>query len=80
MDSKERKRRIEDLEARARVDPFIPWWGMDMIRILHCVINQLDQLELLVADQKLQLEDEQKRLNGLRDKYSEVLYKLQSGE
>lgn len=80
MDAAERKRRIEDLEARARVDAFIPWWVMDLIRILADVVIDVDDLgeghEKLEEAQVSQ----QKAIKALRDQYSEVLYKLKTGE
>lgn len=80
MDAAERKRRIADLEARARVDAFIPWWAMDLIRIVGDVVDDVDDL----GEGQEKLEDtqvsQQKVIQGLRDQYSEVLYKLKSGD
>lgn len=80
MDAAERKRRIADLEARARVDAFIPWWAMDIIRVLGDVVNDVDDL----GESQDKLDEarvaQQKAINGMRDQYSEVLYKLKSGD
>ena len=80
MDAAERKRRIADLEARARVDAFIPWWAMDLIRIVGDVVSDVDDL----GEGQEKLEDtqvsQQKAINGVKDQYSEVLYKLKTGD
>ena len=80
MDAAERKRRIEDLEARARVDAFIPWWAMDLIRIVGDVVTDVDDL----GDGQEKLEEtqvaQQKAIKGVKDQYSEVLYKLSTGD
>ena len=80
MDAAERKRRIVDLLERARVDPFIPWWAMDLIRIVADLAGDVDDLaewpERLDAD----LVRQQKAIDGLKNQYSEILYKLKSGD
>lgn len=79
MDAAERKRRIVDLLERARVDPFIPWWAMDLIRIVADLVDDVDDLgewpDRLDAD----LVRQQKAIDGLKNQYSEILYKLKSG-
>lgn len=80
MDAAERKRRIVDLLERARVDPFIPWWAMDLIRILADVVDDVDDLGQWPDKLDADLVKQQKDINGLKDRYSEVLYKLKSGE
>lgn len=80
MDAAERKRRIADLEARARVDAFIPWWAMDLIRILGDVVKDVDDLGESQDNFDETLTVQQKAINGIRDQYSEILYKLKTGE
>ena len=80
MDAAERKRRIADLEARARVDTFIPWWAMDLIRILGDVVSDVDDLGEGQEDLEEHQVSQQKALKSLRDQYSELMYKLKSGD
>jgi hypothetical protein len=80
MDAAERKRRIADLEARARVDAFIPWWAMDLIRILGDVVSDVDDLGEGQEDLEEHQVSQQKALKSLRDQYSELMYKLKSGD
>ena len=80
MDAAERKRRIADLEARVRVDAFIPWWAMDLIRILGDVVTDVDDLGEGQEDLEEHQVSQQKALKSLRDQYSELMYKLKSGD
>lgn len=80
MDAAERQRRIKDLLERARVDPFIPWWAMDLIRIVADVVDHVDELGELADKLDADLVSQQGQINGLKNQYSEVLYKLKSGE
>lgn len=80
METQERKKLIADLQQLATHQPGLPWWAMDLIRILGDVVTDVDDL----GEGQEKLEEaqvgQQKALNGLRDKYSEVLYKLSSGD
>lgn len=80
MDAAERKRRIVDLLERARVDPFIPWWAMDLIRIVADVVDDVDALGEWPDKLDADLVRQQKAIDGLKNQYSEVLYKLKSGD
>ena len=80
MDAAERQRRIKDLLERARVDPFIPWWAMDLIRIVADVVDDVDDLGEWPDKLDADLVRQQKAIDGLKNQYSEVLYKLKSGE
>lgn len=80
MDIQERKNRLADLQQLALHQPGLPWWVMDVLRILEDVVADLDDLAVLCD--RLEESDvrQQKALNGLQDRYSEVLYKLKTGD
>lgn len=80
MDAAERKRRIVDLLERARVDPFIPWWAMDLIRIVADLVDDVDDLGEWPYRLDADLVRQQKAIDGLKNQYSEILYKLKSGD
>ena len=80
MDIHERNKLIADLQQLAKCQPGLPWWVMDLIRILDDVASDVIDLgrttEMIEETQVAQ----QKTINGLTDRYSEVLYKLKSGD
>ena len=80
MEIQERKQRLADLQQLAVHQPGLPWWVMDFLRILADVVTDLDDIGSLCEQLEETNVEQQKALNGLRDKYSEVLYKLKSGD
>lgn len=80
MDIQERLLLLSDLKKAAQLQPGLPWWVMDALRILEDVVHDLDDIASLCDELEVTSVEQQKALNGLRDKYSEVLYKLKTGE
>lgn len=80
MDVHERLQLINAVRDAAMLQPALPWWAMDALRILEDVVHDLDDIAGLCDQLEETNVEQQKTLNGLRDKYSEVLYKLKSGD
>lgn len=80
MDIQERNQRLADLQQLALHQPGLPWWVMDVLRILQDVVSDLDDIGCLVDQLEQTDVEQQKALKGLQTKYSELLYKLKSGD
>ena len=80
MDIEERNQRLADLQELALHQPGLPWWVMDVLRILQDVVSDLDDIGCLVNQLEQTDIEQQKALKGLQTKYSELLYKLKSGD
>ena len=80
MDIQERNQRLADLQQLALHQPGLPWWVMDVLRILQDVVSDLDDIGCLVDQLEQTDVEQQKDLKGLQTKYSELLYKLKSGD
>ena len=80
MDVQERLQLITAVRDAAMLQPGLPWWVMDALRILEDVVHDLDDIASLCDQLEETNVEQQKALNGLRDKYSEVLYKLKTGD
>lgn len=80
MDIHERNKLIADLQQFAKCQPGLPWWVMDVLRILENVVSDLDELSSDVDNLAGTSVDHKLRLDQLSTKYSEVLYKLKSGD
>lgn len=80
MELQERKQRLSELQQLAIHQPGLPWWVMDVLRILQDVVSDLDDIGCLVDQLEQTDVEQQKALKGLQTKYSELLYKLKSGD
>ena len=80
MELQERKQRLSELQQLAIHQPGLPWWVMDVLRILADVVADLDDIGSLCDQLEETNAEQQKSLNGLQTKYSELLYKLKSGD
>jgi hypothetical protein len=80
MDTAERRKRLDALSACVQSDPRMPWWVLDLIRILDDVIQDVDDLGEGIDKVEISLVSHQKSLDSLSHRYSELLYKLSSAE
>lgn len=69
--------RIFDLLER---DTSTPWWAVELVQQCVDLANLADAQAFLIADMAAVQETQKATIDGLKTKYSEVLYKLKSGE
>ena len=80
MDMEEKQKCLQDLLEVARKQPDLPWWVMDLLRLvdslvldtynIHGFCNELEEVQIA----------QEKAINCMKVQYSEVLYKLKSGD
>lgn len=80
MEKHERLMLLDDLQQLAKMQPGLPWWVMDIMRILADVISELDEVVSDVDNLAATSVEHKLRLDSLSSKYSELLYKLKSGD
>lgn len=80
MDIQERKNRLVDIRQLAKCQPGFPWWVMDVLLILEDVVSDLDDIAIICDHLDKADVAQQKAIKGIKDQYSEVLYKLKSGD
>ena len=80
MEIDEKQKCIQDLLEVARKQPDLPWWVMDLLRLVDSLVFDTYNLQGFCNDLEETQIAQQKAINGVRDQYSEVLYKLKSGD
>lgn len=80
MESSTRIHRLRMALNTLQADPATPWYLVEMVYQLIDLVNDIDDLGEKQDNFDNTLVVQQKAINGLRDQYSEVLYKLKSGE
>lgn len=80
MDATTKIQRLQMALKTLQADPATPWYLVEMVYQLIDLVSEHDDLVDHVS-LMCHYQDEQKAsIQGLRDQYSEVLYKLKSGE
>lgn len=76
----EKQQCLERLMQVAKLQPDLPWWVMDMLRLLDSIVLDLYNAEAVCGHLEEAQENQQKAIDGIKHQYSEVLYKLKSGD
>lgn len=80
MDAITKIQRLQMALKTLQADPATPWYLVEMVYQLIDLVSEHDDLVDHVAVMSHYQDDQKSAIQGLRDQYSEVLYKLKSGE
>lgn len=80
MEPTERLRQAMNLEQHLQDDPLTPWWVMDVVRIIGDLVHENDELIQQLKQFYDKVEALEKAYKQLDSRYSELLYRLKSGD
>lgn len=80
MELSERLRQAMNLEQHLQDDVLTPWWVMDVVRILGDLVHENEELLQQQNQFVSKVDALEKAYKQLETRYSELLYRLKSGD
>ena len=80
MDPSERLRQVMNLEACLQDNSMTPWWVVDVVRVLGDLVHENDGLCKDLKQLNDKLSALEKSCTRLETQYSELLYRLKTGD